>query len=151
MTRLSWCKACTGVYVAEYNRKHPEVRRSAGRKWRYGLTDDDEAAMEAKQDGLCLICERPLPPMGSRSRHVDHNHETGRIRGLLCHACNLALGLTQEDLPTLRRMIAYLELDAELAASEDDRRPIAPQAAYLAKKSKERRMVRPLPVPGEDY
>lgn len=89
------------------------------------------------QGGKCATCERPIPPAG-RTRHVDHNHTTGRIRGILCQPCNVALGHLQENPDTLRRMIAYLEADAvagpggpsvnDWLRARDERRRINPKA-----------------------
>ena len=58
------------------------------------------------QDGLCAICERH-PEDGVL--RVDHDHSTGKIRGLLCRHCNLALGNMSDDVSLLRKAIAYLE------------------------------------------
>ena len=65
-----------------------------------------------KQNNLCFICEE----VGFKMRedvksqlNVDHDHETGKVRGLLCHNCNRALGLLKDDTNRLRRAISYLE------------------------------------------
>lgn len=60
----------------------------------YGLTCDQYDAMFAEQDGLCAICgqpERALERGRIRKLAVDHDHETGRVRGLLCYSCNVRL------------------------------------------------------------
>lgn len=60
-----------------------------------------------EQRGMCAICERP--PV-TRSLHVDHNHTTGKVRGLLCHNCNYGLSrFFKEDIHSLNRAVAYLE------------------------------------------
>ena len=71
-------------YAREYARKHGRKYRL---RYKYGITPEDYERMYAEQQGCCKIC---------RSRHakllIDHNHETGEVRGLLCQRCNVALG-----------------------------------------------------------
>ena len=70
----------------------------------YGISAAEYDALLAKQGGVCAICRK-------RSKErlcVDHCHLTGTIRGLLCHACNLALGSLKEDQPSLVAALAYL-------------------------------------------
>jgi len=71
----------------------------------YNLTVEEYEQEEIKQQWRCLLCKRA--PDGKF--HVDHDHVTGKYRGLLCPACNKALGMFQEDIPTLKRAIEYLE------------------------------------------
>jgi hypothetical protein len=77
-------------------------------KWKYGITLDDERAMLAVQGGCCAICRKADLPDGQRW-HVDHDHETGAVRGLLCRACNLLLGHAGDDPTVLAAAITYLE------------------------------------------
>jgi hypothetical protein len=74
----------------------------ASTRCRYGLTEGDFAKLEAV--GACPICERRGVPM-----EVDHHHETGAVRAILCSRCNSALGMFCEDPALMRRAIAYLE------------------------------------------
>jgi hypothetical protein len=62
--------------------------------------------MLAAQGGGCAICERP--PRPDISLHVDHDHVSGAVRGLLCFRCNNALGDLGDDLQHLERAVAYL-------------------------------------------
>jgi len=69
--------------------------------------------MHKKQNGLCLICGNAEtsrnPKTGEpRSLAVDHDHETGKIRGLLCTFCNTALGKFHDDVEILKKAIDYL-------------------------------------------
>jgi hypothetical protein len=73
---------------------------------KYGLTIGDYERMLADQFGGCAICGRPEPEDGSL--HVDHDHETGAVRGLLCFPCNQAIGAFEEQLDLLTAALRYL-------------------------------------------
>jgi hypothetical protein len=73
----------------------------------FGITLEQYEQMLEEQGGVCAICERP--PSEKYSLHVDHDHFTGRIRGLVCFPCNEGLGLFQDDPDLLKRAIAYVE------------------------------------------
>jgi len=82
-------------------------------KKRYGIGPEDVLAMLEDQDGRCAICgeEPPDPGPGKhkkRSLVVDHCHETGRVRGMLCNACNCGLGHFADDPERLAAAIDYL-------------------------------------------
>lgn len=77
---------------------------------RYGLTVDDYDRLLAEQGGACAICgvDRPeIRRKTDRHFHVDHCHETGVVRGLLCNRCNRGLGMLGDD--NLNKAILYLE------------------------------------------
>lgn len=110
-------------------RKRESVRRWRGRAepdhlsalWRkhnlrklYGINVEEYEALLAEQEGRCAICRRGEDELVACTGrvlklHVDHDHATGKIRGLLCSWCNPALGGFQEDPRLLRRAIRYLE------------------------------------------
>lgn len=73
----------------------------------YGATVEDWARMFNNQDGKCAICASELKY--DRHTHVDHDHVTKRVRGLLCGACNKALGLFKDNATALRAAAAYVE------------------------------------------
>lgn len=96
----------------EYQRKHREANPTL--HWQYQLRDkydltlDQYHEVEASQNFRCAICDTDEP--GGRGRwHVDHNHRTGKVRGLLCQACNLMLGHGRDSTRILTRGIEYLE------------------------------------------
>jgi hypothetical protein len=74
---------------------------------RYGLTEADWDTLLIAQAGRCGICRGETP--GGKGRwHIDHCHATGKVRGLLCHHCNVGLGNFKDDPDLLRTAIAYL-------------------------------------------
>jgi hypothetical protein len=82
----------------------------------YGLTLETYLAMYDAQDGRCKVCEKPCAPKGTEGRspsvdviQVDHNHVTGKVRGLLCFGCNASLGQAKDDIDILRALVRYLE------------------------------------------
>ena len=83
-------------------------------KAKYQLALEDYDLMLEVQDGLCAVCRRVEiskdPRTGQvRLLAVDHDHQTGQVRGLLCSRCNCALGYVNDDILILQAMIAYLE------------------------------------------
>jgi hypothetical protein len=78
---------------------------------RFGLTVDQFIQKLEYQDGVCAICHRPetrVARSGNVVRlSVDHNHETGEVRDLLCHYCNAAFGMLREDPTIIANMLAY--------------------------------------------
>lgn len=103
MGRHSWCSQCANAY---YKERRPPATPEKRHRWnlsrRYGLTLAQFNAMRKAQSNLCAICETPM----SKPK-VDHDHITGKVRGLLCHRCNLLLsGL--EDETFRQRAMAYL-------------------------------------------
>ncbi len=91
---------------------NPDKYRGYHYKHRYGLTREQVAEMHERQGRACKICRTPVPLTGeSRTKLavVDHCHATGRVRGLLCHPCNLLLGGAKDSPAVLLAAIEYLE------------------------------------------
>ena len=92
----------------DYRIMHPEARRANHLLRRYGLTPEDYQALLDEQHGQCAICGRE--PRGSRNEknlHVDHDHDTGEVRGLLCISCNAAIG-GLHNLELLESAVRYI-------------------------------------------
>lgn len=87
--KASWCKACVNSIRRE-NRKRTyssENKRKWQIKTRYGLTADQVEELRTSQSGACAVCKKEL-----KKFHIDHDHNTGKVRGLLCHRCNVMIG-----------------------------------------------------------
>ncbi len=87
----------------------PDVKRAeraSHLRRTYGITIEEYETMVAAQEGCCAICGNR--PADGTSLHVDHDHETGRIRGCLCFRCNNALGDLGDSADTLARGARYL-------------------------------------------
>ena len=95
------CKSCR-IY---YNKN--QDNRSYKLKSNYGMTLEQYNDLFNKQKGLCLGCYKHQSQL-KRRLNVDHDHKTGRIRGLLCDLCNKVLGSVYDNPETLRRLAEYL-------------------------------------------
>lgn len=137
--RRGECIPCNLAAKAERHRENPGPARERTRRWReahserfaanqeafaasggkrladrksylkrkYGMTIEQYDAMLKAQGGGCFICGRP--PREDISLHVDHDHSTGEVRGILCFCCNNALADFQEDRLLLRKAADYLD------------------------------------------
>lgn len=88
---------------AEVRRKSLAASRRSALRRRYGMTPAEADALLADQDGACAICGEPIVRF-----HIDHDHETGKVRGALCARCNLGLGYFRDSRQILANAIAYL-------------------------------------------
>lgn len=90
-----------------------EAMRHYGLQRYYGLSLETFSLMLAAQNGVCAICKQPETAKsswgGSKELSVDHNHENGEIRGLLCSRCNHVIGQCREDREILIAAVAYLD------------------------------------------
>jgi hypothetical protein len=77
------------------------------REW--GLSREDFEKLLAKQGGGCAICKKTLADSRGRRLYVDHDHVSGKIRGLLCSRCNVCLGQFEDSIPLLEAAISYLD------------------------------------------
>ena len=132
------CKACFRTQAVERYRRDPEAAKARTRKWqqenreelqeyrrlrrlepevkardraghlrrKYGITPAQYDEMLAAQDGVCAICGRQ--PRDDISLHVDHDHQTGAIRALLCFRCNNAIGDLGESWELANKLVNYL-------------------------------------------
>ncbi len=82
-------------------------RRDYDWQYRYGLSPEQYYEIYVKQDGKCAICGKELPD--GEYLHVDHNKETGEIRGLLCSSCNKGIGLLKDNPQIMEKAIEYVQ------------------------------------------
>lgn len=113
----SECRECNKQKLREYLRRPGVAERARQRSTKhyrqgrgrllylertYGISDIDYDLMKQKQGGRCALCQREIELV------VDHCHETGRVRGLLCNCCNRALGQLGDSLASIKRVAEYL-------------------------------------------
>ena len=110
------CKPCNAEQAREWRKRNPSKQREyaekRGRWWiesRYGIDEAEWKRMFDAQCGRCAICDSKDPKGNHGVFHVDHCHETGKVRGLLCDTCNRGLGMFYDNINTLKGAIEYLE------------------------------------------
>lgn len=87
-------------------------RRNSAFKTLYGITLDQAEEYMIAQWGMCMICETGISFQHEDRHHkacVDHDHKTGKVRGLLCSPCNVGLGNFDDDPARLKAALSYLE------------------------------------------
>jgi hypothetical protein len=95
------------------NGQYSKYQVAKHRKRKFGIDQKQYDAMVLLQDNKCAICKQPEVAIRSgklKSLAVDHCHRTGRIRGLLCQACNTMLGKSRDSIRILEAAIAYLSV-----------------------------------------
>jgi Recombination endonuclease VII len=106
--KVSRCKPCRKEEYSQYMAKNPHKHRDYSYKKRYNITLEEYDALVEKQDGQCAICGS-TESIGLNKRFVvDHNHETGEVRGLLCSTCNTGLGNFYDNPESLLKAAQYL-------------------------------------------
>ncbi len=89
--------------------KQTEKGKITRLRWCYNIDTKEYNSLLAQQNGRCEICEKEFDKTYTRDTHVDHDHVTNKVRGILCKKCNLMLGLADESINTLANAIKYLE------------------------------------------
>ncbi len=98
-----YCKSCCKDYEKIPDRIDASRKRARAIFYRkYGITETEYQERFEKQNGLCVICGKAQP---NKRLSVDHCHETGKVRGLLCSKCNYVLGNSNDNPNILRRAI----------------------------------------------
>ena len=112
------CRECISEKGRSYRRLHPEYQKQYDQKRKsyrsakriqdlYGLTSEEFKKILIWQGEQCAICWTKHP--GDKNWNVDHDHKTGKVRGLLCRKCNLMLGFAKDSANLLSRGIQYLQ------------------------------------------
>lgn len=90
-------------------RKNPTAEVARTQNWfrarKYGITSTEFEALVAASGGHCQLCGDPF----TRTPHIDHNHSTGEVRGLLCSPCNVGLGFFRDNTNRLKLAIQWIE------------------------------------------
>ena len=122
------CKACGLESFKKWQASNPGATKPTAKAWRernpdyaldryrlytYGLDRAAFDALWAQQDGVCAICQANLSDR--RLAHVDHCHDTGVVRGLLCRNCNIGLDNFSDEPERLRKAAEYLDRATQLA------------------------------------
>lgn len=106
--RFRKCTECCTAAARERRNKEPELTKLNAFKRhirvKYGISYETFLRLRAEQNNLCAICSGELI-----DPHIDHCHESGRVRGILCFTCNTALGKFKDSIEILRSAISYLQ------------------------------------------
>lgn len=105
--------ADNAAYLREWARQNPEkmaARRDAARLRKYGLTPERYEALFEAQGYACAACG--ADEHGGRNWHIDHCHGSDEVRGILCHGCNVALGMLRDDEDRILALGAYIATHA---------------------------------------
>ena len=92
----SYCKECDTIWRRKYYRSHSQTRRR--------LNISDEYYAQLMNTTHCQTCGVEMT-----KKCIDHDHKTGKVRGVLCNNCNRCLGLLKDDLTVVKSLIKYLE------------------------------------------
>jgi len=90
-----------------YRKARPGIEHKWHLQRKYSMSQEEFDALLLKQSGACAICGSGK--WNGKGPHVDHDHKTGNVRGILCNACNTALGMVGDDPMIARSMAHYLE------------------------------------------
>ena len=104
------CKVCCAQDTRSWNEANKETARERYLQKRYGISEQEYHARLLSQDNCCLICKKEFKdgPFGPDSPVVDHCHNKGHVRGILCNECNRGLGYFRDNPEALKRAASYL-------------------------------------------
>jgi hypothetical protein len=105
----SSCSICIKENSERWKNKgeNKEKANLTRRVWRYKITKEEFNYLVKLQNNKCKICNNEFK--GLKNTHVDHNHKSGKVRGLLCDTCNRGLGYFHDDIIKLEKAIEYLK------------------------------------------
>ena len=101
-------------------RQSDEAQRYICEK-KHGITLDRYNDLFAQQKGKCAICGTHESQLSKKGLAIDHDHETNKVRGLLCGNCNRALGFFKDDIKNLKRAIRYIQTNKMAVKPTDGR------------------------------
>jgi 5-methylcytosine-specific restriction endonuclease McrA len=103
-----YCIECKRKKNRQHYLAHPGDRTDTHRQRTYGVSPEDYEAMMLEQERSCGICKRPFEGMASRSIHIDHDHQTGAVRGILCQNCNNGAALLLDNPDLILEACCYI-------------------------------------------
>lgn len=103
----AYCSDCHKAKSSQRYHSKTMMQKRANRASIYGLTPEQYLDLYNSQNGKCAICKKE--PETKRGLAIDHNHETGKVRGLLCHHCNIGIGNFMENIDLMNDAIIYLK------------------------------------------
>ena len=110
------CKQCNSDKSKAWYAKNKDVKTASALKWhykdKYGITIEQRQELFDKQNGKCAICSCVVHLDGIKNGTqavIDHCHDSGKIRGMLCNLCNQGLGLFKDNIEAIERAIKYLK------------------------------------------
>lgn len=106
--------------AAEWRKRNPEKVKAGLLKrdritrniWKYPINKEEYKEMVLRQENLCAICKRPEQSMRFKILSIDHDHSSGKVRGLLCGNCNRGLGLFKDNPEILISAADYIRTNA---------------------------------------
>lgn len=120
-----WCRPCVNAKSLAWYRNNRERVKKNHREYmlrsQYGIGEAEFQHLLELQGGKCALCPVVFSLDGARRNLcVDHDHDTGQVRGLLCARCNTSIGQLGDNAEGLRRALAYVEASAPLDAMADE-------------------------------
>lgn len=103
--------------MREYGKKNNHKALGRARKKRYGITPEIFDAMFNAQNKCCAICGCSST-RAKNGWHLDHSHQTGKVRAILCNNCNCGLGYAKDSIETLQNMVEYLKYHERLGKND---------------------------------
>jgi uncharacterized protein YlaI len=104
------CKICHNIVTKDYNYRNKKKRNLYSKKYNiektYGISFSEYESLIKFQNSKCAICDKDL--QDGKQTHVDHDHKTNAIRGILCSKCNTGLGLFNDSTDILKSAIMYI-------------------------------------------
>lgn len=126
----TWRKRNPDKTKEYYQKNQEQIREQAKKHWttkgffkrielKYGLSYEEYEGMYLKQKGQCAICSKRIHIQVSNKRDperafIDHCHNTGKVRGLLCSLCNTGLGMFKDNEQSLKKALKYLKQTKEM-------------------------------------
>ena len=108
----TYCRPCCTARRTAWRKANPEKETEHSRRYQlkrnYGMTLEQWDEMFEAQGGCCAVCGTDEPG-GKGTFHVDHCHDSGEVRALLCNGCNVALGMMDDDPERIRALADYAE------------------------------------------